>query len=175
MAACGMTPDQATVMAGGEVMPAVLQSAYPSPARTGVQEEVMPVAPSSRVVGEVVMPAVLRSAYPTSPPSHPEVMPAVLRSAYPLGPHAGQGHAFESRVSECFCELAPRRLLSRGSEEVMPAAPSSRVVGEVVMPAVLQSAYPASPSSHPEVMPAVLQSAYPLGPNAGRGHAYSPV
>ena len=53
----------------------------------------------------------------------------------------------------------------------MPAAPSSRVVGEVVMPAVLQSAYPASPSSHPEVMPAVLQSAYPLGPNAGQGHA----
>ena len=84
---------------GGEVMPAVLQSAYPSPARAGVQEEVMPAVlqsayPSSRVDGEVVMPAVLQSAYPASPSSHPEVMPAVLQSAYPLGPNAGRAHAY---------------------------------------------------------------------------------
>ena len=52
----------------------------------------------------------------------------------------------------------------------MLAAPCSRVVGEVVMPAVLQSAYPASPSSHPEVMPAVLQSAYPLGPRTSQSN-----
>ena len=44
VAACGLTPVKASVMAGGEVMSAALQSTYPSPARAGVEEEVMSAA-----------------------------------------------------------------------------------------------------------------------------------
>ena len=59
-----------------------------------------------------------------------EVMSAVLQSTYPLGPHAGRGRAYESGASECFCELTPPRLLSRGPE---------------VTSVVLQSSYPLEP------------------------------
>ena len=44
VAARGLTPAKASVMTGGEVMSAVLQSPYPSPARAGVEEEVLSAA-----------------------------------------------------------------------------------------------------------------------------------
>ena len=50
-----------TVMAGGEVMPAVLRSTLPLPACAGVNS----------VDGEEVMSAVLQSSYPSSPSSAP--------------------------------------------------------------------------------------------------------
>ena len=59
------------------------------------------------------MSVALQSTYPTSPPATPEVTSAALQSTYPSGTHTGRGHAYKSGVSECFCELAPQRFLSR--------------------------------------------------------------